>query len=216
MAIGLQPPELATVEAWCVRRGRLQTHLATSPPPPPELVELVVLDVLASPGLLSEETCHRTRVVCVGGTGATPCAARALRAGALDYVLRSCDSDELAARLDAAMSRASPLLATCGARVQLNEDRCSVSAHGDELLLRPAEYEILRALVTADQSAQSAHALQKRCLRVAGDGASVRNHVYEIRERFRRAGWPDPIDTRRGVGYRITGGLFFVPGEVAR
>lgn len=130
--------------------------------------------------------------------------------------MRFCDPDELAARLDAAMSRARPLHAPCGARFHLSDDRRSVSALGNELLLRPAEYEILRALATADRNAQSAHALQERCLRVAGDGASVRNHVYEIREKFRRAGWPDPSDTRRGVGYRITGGLFFVPSEVAR
>jgi DNA-binding response OmpR family regulator len=72
-----------------------------------------------------------------------------------------------------------------------------------KITLRPAELKILTYLKEQPLRVVSAQELVSRVLETHGCGASVRNHVLQIRKAFRAGDAPDPILTVRGVGYRF-------------
>jgi len=82
-----------------------------------------------------------------------------------------------------------------------------------EITLRPAELKILTYLKEQPLRIISAQELVSRVLETHGCGASVRNHVLQIRKAFRAGDAPDPILTVRGVGYRFRPSTSASPGR---
>lgn len=128
-------------------------------------------------------------------------------AGATDCVRCPVDAEELFARLDGAVADIS-FANTSNPGAQTDPLRnLGFFAEGDVLLgnlrarLRRAELAVFRYIVDNSPRVVGARELLTVVLGTAGDGATVRNHVFEIRRKLRAAGFPEIVSTVRGVGY---------------
>ncbi len=171
---------------------------ATLQVPPPSL-DLSVMDVAEWNEVAGTETFGALSVFCVGSTTGGLAAAVALRAGAVEYVLRGCDPEELWARLDRAVARR-PDYGQLDRNVvlRLHPERRTAEIAGTEVRLRPAEVAVLSEVVKPGW--HSPKDLVKTALRSNGNGQSAINQVYEIQRKFRRAGLQKPIRSVRGAG----------------
>lgn len=146
-------------------------------------------------------------VFCLGTSPSS--AVEALRAGAVDYLARPVDPLGLWARLDARLGRRARALPSLRRLLWLDSLGCSIVGSGVRVKLRPAEYAVLAELASRPDCLFSASELVRLCLGTIGDGGSVRNHVSEIRQRFRQKGLPNPIVTEPRRGYRLSDEVLF-------
>jgi DNA-binding response OmpR family regulator len=162
------------------------------------------MDLGRWPETIRLETFRALSPFCIGRAGGEPSAADAIRAGAMEFVLRGSDPEELRARLDRAVGvRGAPRAAPV--RLRVNFGRSSVEIDGTELVLRRAELAVLCEI--ARPGSHPAKDLVKAALRANGNGHSASNQVYEIQRKFRRAGLPKPIQSVRRFGYRLAEGV---------
>ena len=150
-------------------------------------------------------------VIFISVYGRDETVARALDAGAADYVVKPFSPTELVARVRAALrARAEPECFRLGDLTIRYEERRATLA-GEPLVLTPKEYELLRVLSTRAGRVQSYETL----LRLAWSGRhdskpqEVRTYVKKLRRKL----GDDParpvyIQNERGVGY-----LMPRPGE---
>jgi len=136
---------------------------------------------------------------------------RALDAGADDYVTKPFGSDELIARLRAALRRAAPVsdpepaITVDGLEIDLPARR--VSRDGDEIHLTPIEYDLLRHLVL-NRGRLLTHRTLLRDVWGPGfqdDTQVLRVHIANLRRKIEPGpGPPRLIRTDPGVGYRFS------------
>ena len=145
-------------------------------------------------------------VIFISGYGRDETIARALEAGADDYVVKPFSPTELTARIRAALRRRSnPAPFVLGA-LAIDYDRRRVSVAGRPVTLTATEYELLRVLAQAAGRVLTHEALLRQVWagRNTGDPKRVRAYVKRLRNRLGDdAADPAYIVNERGVGYRM-------------
>ena len=135
---------------------------------------------------------------------------RALRAGADDYITKPFGRDELVARLEAALRRASPepeesVVAVAGLEIDLAGH--TVRRDGEEIHLTPTEFDVLRVLVR-----NRGRLLTHRALLIevwgpeyADDVTVLRGQMANLRRKIepREGARRHYIRTEAGIGYRF-------------
>ena len=145
-------------------------------------------------------------VVFISAYGRDETVARALKAGAADYIVKPFSPTELIARVGAALRRVAqpePFMLN-GLAIQYESHRVAVD--GREVSLTATEYELLRVLSLNAGRVVTYETLQRRVWsdRAAGDANLVRNFVKKLRAKIGEdAANPTWIFNVRGVGYRM-------------
>ena len=176
-----------------------------------ERPRLVLLDLML-PGTDGIELMERVPeladlpVIFLSVYGRDETVARALEAGAADYIVKPFSPTELIARIRAELRRrAAPDTFVLGELVIQYEER-RVSVAGKDLVLTATEFDLLRALSLNAGRVLTYEALLRRvwARRKAGDRKLVRVFVKQLRRKLGDdADDPAYIHTERGVGYRM-------------
>jgi DNA-binding response OmpR family regulator len=178
-----------------------------------ETTELVVLD-LGLPDIDGIEVCRRLRaarpdlaILILSARDQELDVVAGLDAGADDYLVKPFRLSELLARVRAHLRRraaapddeAEPVEAA-GVRVDLGARRAFLD--GEELSLRPREFELLALLVAQAGRAVTRERLMREVWNTEwmGSTKTLDTHVMTLR---RKLGRPEAITTLRGVGYRF-------------
>ena len=145
-------------------------------------------------------------VIFISGYGRDETIARALEAGADDYVVKPFSPTELTARIRAALRRRSNPVPFVLGELAIDYDRRRVSVAGRPVTLTRTEYELLRVLAQGAGRVLTHEDLLRQVW--AGRGKAnpkiVRAYVKRLRHRLGDdAARPAWIFNERGVGYRM-------------
>ncbi len=145
-------------------------------------------------------------VIFISAYGREETVARALEAGADDYVVKPFSPTELTARIGAALRRrADPVPFVLG-DLAIDYDRRRVSVAGRPVTLTATEYELLLVLSLGAGRVLTHEALLRQVWggRGQGDPKRVRAYVKRLRRKLGdKADDPAWIVNERGVGYRM-------------
>ena len=145
-------------------------------------------------------------VIFISGYGRDETIARALEAGAADYIVKPFSPTELTARIRAALRRnADPEPFVLG-DLAIDYDRRRVTVAGREVELTATEYELLRALSLNAGRVTTSETLLDRVWSGRGNGDTkvVRAFVKQLRSKLGDdAANPAWVFNVRGVGYRM-------------
>ena len=145
-------------------------------------------------------------VIFVSGYGRDETIARALEAGAVDYVVKPFSPTELTARIAAALRRQEKPEPFLLKDLAIDFDRRQVLLAGRSLELTPTEFELLRALALNAGRVMTHDALLRQVWsrRADSDPKIVRAFVKKLRHKLGDdAARPTYIFGVRGVGYRM-------------
>ena len=177
--------------------------------------DLILLDVML-PRLSGIEVCRQLRaracptpILMLTARGANEDIIAGLDAGADDYVVKSCDSDQLMARVRALLRRnsevASNPLLTWG-DLCLDPSSAQVTFQQAIVPCRPKEYTLLELFLRNPQRLLSRSGIIDHLWSFddAPVEGSVTTLVKDLRQRLKAAGMhQDPIETVYGLGYRL-------------
>ena len=145
-------------------------------------------------------------VIFISGYGRDETIARALEAGADDYIVKPFSPTELTARIRAVLRRrAAPVPFALGA-LAIDYDQRRVTVAGRPVELTATEYELLRVLAQDAGRVLTHETLLRRVWagRPAADPKIVRAYVKRLRDKLAdEADRPALIVNERGVGYRM-------------
>ena len=145
-------------------------------------------------------------VVFISGYGRDETIARALEAGAADYVVKPFSPTELTARIRAALRRRSNPAPFVLGELAIDYERRRVKVAGRPVPLTPTEYDLLRVLAQGAGRILTHEALLRQVWagRKNPNSKTVRAYVKRLRNRLGddtdRPAW---IINERGVGYRM-------------
>ena len=173
--------------------------------------QLVLLDLML-PGTDGIELMANTPgladlpVIFISGYGRDETVARALEAGAADYIVKPFSPTELTARVGAALRRRAGAEPFVLGELAIDHERRRVSVAGREVRLTPKEYGLLRALSANAGRVMTYAALLRQVWGNGGDGSA--EPVRDFARKLRRKLGDDPADpawivNERGVGYRM-------------
>jgi DNA-binding response OmpR family regulator/HPt (histidine-containing phosphotransfer) domain-containing protein len=175
--------------------------------------DLLVLDI-ELPGLDGISLCRQLRQSGYKGavlllTVKSDCQHKiaGLDAGADDYVVKPCSTDELLARIRALLRRsqevASPVLQWHA--LQLDPSNCLVSFASQPVALSPKEYGLLELFMRHPHRIFSSSQLLERLwgFHETPGEETVRTHIKRLRRKLKQAGAEEVIENIYGLGYRL-------------
>ena len=170
---------------------------------------LVLLDLLL-PGTGGIELMERVPgladlpVIFISAYGRDETIARALEAGAADYLVKPFSSAELTARVRAALRRRAGTDPVVLGELTIDHDQRRATLAGRPLELTATEYGLLRALAIRAGKVATYESLLRQVWGERGDAKDVRTFVKKLRRKLGDdAAKPAWILTERGVGYRM-------------
>ncbi len=176
-----------------------------------EKPELILLDLMLpdTDGIALMETVPELSylpVIFISAYGRDETIARALEAGAVDYLVKPVSAIELVARVRASLRKAAGPVNFRSGKLTIDYDRREVSLDGFKVDLTTTEYELLRVL-----SINAGHVLTYEILirqvwstRRYADAKLVRAFVKQLRRKLGdSARSPTYIFNERNVGYRM-------------
>lgn len=177
-----------------------------------DVYDLVVLDVMlpARDGFSVLEALRargvRTPVLMLTAKGTTADKLRGLRSGADDYLTKPFDRDELLARIEAILRRATgradvTTIAFKGLVLHTQTKRAAID--GQPLALKGKQYDVLEYLVSHEGSLISKDHLFDKIWGFLSDTSSnvVEVYVSALRKALAPSGYDRYIKTIRGAGY---------------
>ena len=176
-----------------------------------EQPRLVLLDLML-PGTDGIELMERVPeladlpVIFISGYGRDETVARALDAGAADYIVKPFSPTELRARIGAALRRRADPEPFLLGDLEIRYEERRVSVAGRDVPLTATEFELLRALSLNAGRVSTHEALLRQVWggRDNGDTELVRTYVKKLRRKLGDdAARPAYIVNQRGVGYRM-------------
>ena len=145
-------------------------------------------------------------VIFISGYGRDETVARALEAGAEDYIVKPFSPTELTARIRAALRRRSNPAPFVLGELAIDYDRRRVSVAGRGVTLTATEYDLLRVLAEGAGRVLTHEDLLRQVWagRGTGNPKKVRAYVKRLRHRLGDdSARPTWIFNERGVGYRM-------------
>lgn len=174
--------------------------------------DLAIIDVML-PRLDGIELCRRLRrlsngppVLLLTALDSTADKVRGLDAGADDYLVKPFSLEELHARVRALLRRSpsAPPRLSWGV-IELDPASKRVRVGPSEVELTPREYQILELFLRNRERLLDANEILQKVWGWEAPGrGSVKTHLQSLREKLRRAGAPNPIETLYGRGYRLS------------
>lgn len=193
---------------------------ATHPNSAVELVatespDLVLLDVVM-PRLDGLEVCRRIRkfsqvpIIMLTALSQKPSVVKGLEAGADDYMTKPFSTEELLARVKAALRRwgridpseVEPVFRE--GKLELDYSRCEVQVNGRPVHLTPTEYRILCELTLAAGTVLSTQTILEKVWgeKYTGEDQLVARVMHRLRQKIEPdSGKPSYVHTRPGMGY---------------
>ena len=172
---------------------------------------LVILDLVlpGTDGIELMSTIPRLAdlpVIFLSGYGRDETIARALAAGAEDYIVKPFSPTELTARIEAALRRRSqPIPFTLG-ELSIDYELRRVTVAGNEVELTATEYELLRVISLGKGRVATYDALLRQVWhdRSHANRKLVRAYIKRLRRKLGDdTDLPNYLFTERGVGYRM-------------
>ena len=145
-------------------------------------------------------------VIFISGYGRHETIAKALEAGADDYIVKPFSPMELTARIRAALRRRTELDPFVLGELTIDYTRRRVSVAGRIVELTATEYELLRVLSLGRERVSTYDSLLRQVWGGRGDGGMklVRAFITKLRRKLGDdANAPAYICNERGVGYRM-------------
>ena len=171
--------------------------------------QLVVLD-LVLPGMDGIELMESVSeladipVIFLSAYGRDETIARALEAGAADYIVKPFSPTELTARVRAALRKRSRPEPFVVADLAIDYAKRRVTVRGEQVRLTPTEYELLRVLSVNAGRVMTYELLVRQIWGEREDTEPVRTFVKKLRRKLGAApGNQTYIFNERGVGYRM-------------
>ncbi len=171
------------------------------------LMDLVLPDVDGIELLHSLPGLAERPVIFISAYGRDETIARALEAGARDYIVKPFSPTELTARVRAALRgrvTAGPFVL---GDLAIDYERRRVTIAGERIKLTATEYDLLRVLSLHEDRVLTFDALLRAVWQSSdGDPNLVRTFVKKLRRKLGDpAGAPKYVVNERGVGYRMAG-----------
>jgi len=182
-----------------------------------ESFDLLLVDLMM-PGMNGIAVVEAARLIdpdlaCVimTGEGTIASAVQAMKAGALDYVVKPFSPREVAARVRAILKRMAPRAVTEVAPTlfRIDSERVQICYRGQLLSLTRHEFRLLQCLLEQPERVFSREQLLD-ALGVAADAGyerSIDSHIKSVRAKLRLVkADAEPIQTHRGLGYSYSPG----------